>query len=294
MLSPRSKKAIALSITLLAACLLSTLSLTYLLFLSPDAKTRQLENTADKNYFRARQIISDISSTAEADEKITALQEASQYELNDEEVAKQAAKEARKYYRQLLDTRDLSQATLGQTKQKLRSIDYLLKSADFYSAWIKEAKTGVAVIENASTSFKNQEAGLKLINEAISEINDGQNKKALITSDKIHKTFKKARSSLVKAKKSYSSNDISKLIAAVDCYIDSASHLKKMANATKYEVDTYNKYVEKLNGSTQKAAKLSAKNPVAKNLDGWLEKNFYYKATKLVFNFKKAEEEWPE
>ena len=294
MLSPRSKKAIVLSLSLLTAFLLSVISLTYLLFLSPDAKTRQIESAGDKNYFVAKRIISDISDVAENDEKIIGLQEAADYDLSDEQKAKTAAKEAKKYYVRLLTKEDVSSETIRQTRMKLNSIEYLLNSADYYGAWIKEARKSVVVIKNTNSSIKNQEEGIKLINKALSEVNDNQNKEALATCDEIISTFKKARSSLVKAKNNYKSHDITKLIASIDLYIDSAKYLKKMANATKYEVDTYNKYVEKLNGSIQKSSRITAKNPLAKDMDNWLEKNFFYKAAKLVFNYKKAEEAWPE
>lgn len=293
MLSPKAKKTIGLSITIFAACLISSVSLTYLLFLSPDAKARGLENSADKNYFVSRQIISNISDVAEMSHKATGLQEASEYDLSREAEAKNEALEANNKYNQLINKYKVSAKTQFDTGQKIKAIDHLNKSANYYSAWIKEARTAVKVINYANESFEQQEAGLKLINEAISEINDGESKQAIKTTAQITSNFEKARTSLVKAKKEYHSRDISKLITVVDLYIDSSDYLSGMAKVSKYEVDKYNKYVEDLNTATQKAAKISASNPIVKDLNKWLEKNFYYKAAKLVFHFKKSEEILP-
>lgn len=294
MLSPRARKALTLIATVIAAFLLSIISLAYLLYMSPNAIAARLERSADNHLYVAREIISTMSSIAEIENRPASLKKASEYQKGEGEKAYEEAKAAIDAYQSLIKNADLSNTTRQRANRKIQSSQHLLKAAKNYVNWLSEARKGTNIIKYTYQSFDWQSKGLKELNQAISEVNAGNNKKALQMSKEIKAKFSKAKEAILKAQANLRNRDIAQLNLMVDYYLQAANSLEKMAKASKDDTDTYNQEVDKLNKATNETSKIAAKSPVAKDLNIWLERNFYYEGGELIFHYKKAVEIWPE
>lgn len=293
MLSPKARKALALIATLLAAAILSIASLTYLLFFSPNARALRSERAADNHFYVAKENISVLSLIAENENRSASLKKAAEHQQSEGQIALKEAKEAKSDYKNLLNATGISNSTRKRITNKIRASEHLIKAADNYIEWLKEAENGVETIKYTYQSFDMQSKGLKQLNKAISEINAGNNKKALEISKEISNDFRSAQKAILKARNNFSNADMAELNRMVNLYIESSKSLQKMAKATKNDTDTYNREVDKLNKATAQASKIAAKSPLAKDLNLWLEKNFYYQGGELIFHYKKAIEVWP-
>ncbi len=293
MLSPRARKAITILATVLAAFLLSTISLTYLMFFSPAAKIRSLEASADNNFQSAKELISTMSTIAEVEHRATALKKAATHTADETKAAVSSINEAEADYKRLKNEFKLSPEQSARIEQKIAASHHLKKSIKSYSGWLKEAKIGVKVLKLTQSSLEQEAKGLELLNQAITQVNSGDTKSALTTSEQVIGLFIKASDEIAKAQSAYRNPEIAQLKLVADYYIAAGKTIQQMAKADPNNTDAYNKYVEDLNKSTKQAAKMATSNLVTKDLNGWLEKNFYYEGGQLIFHYKKAVEEWP-
>ncbi|TET52699.1 MAG: hypothetical protein E3J54_05870 [Actinobacteria bacterium] len=293
MVAPRAKRAIVILATIIAAIIISSVSLAYLLFLSPKAQLDRIESSADKHFIIAQQALTDISNLAENDDHISSLQQAAKHQKTEGKRALEEAKKANESYIILINRLETDDSNYEQIKSKIKASNYLVKSAKNFSPWLDEVKSGTLIIEHTNDAFSQQSNGVDLLNQAINKANAGNNKQALDLSNKSKEGFGGAKKTLVKVQKSFSNQDIGQLKIALDLYLDATGSVKKMSELENKDPDSYNKEVDKLNKATERAAKIVANNPISKDLDGWLAENFYYAGSQLIYNYKKATDVWP-
>lgn len=294
MLSPRARKALAIIATVIAAFLISIISLAYLLYLSPNAKAARLERLADNHLYVAREIISVMSTIAEIENRTTSLKKAAEHRKSEGKQALAEAKVAKEGYESLFKTAKLSKEARERINRKIECSKHLIKGAKNYIDWLIEAKKGVDTIKYTYQSYKWQSKGLNRLNQAILEINAGRNKKVLQSIKDIRTDFRNAQEAVLKARSKFSNRDIAQLDRMVQLFIQAVKSLEKMAKTDENDIDTYNRAQSQLNKAATQASKIAAKRPVVKDLNIWLERNFYYQGGELIFHYKKAIEIWPE
>jgi len=293
MLSPKARKAVAIASVVLASLLLSSFTLIYLLFLSPSARASRLEKAADNHYYIAKEYLSPIATIAQIEDRTTSLTKATQREASEAQSAEVEAKEAGDDYELLLKAATLNEPDRDRISKKIEAAKNVLAGAKDFKNWLKEAERGANTIKYTNEAFKEQAKGLDMLNQAITQVNNGQTGPALQAGEKITAVLDNAKKAIVKVQNYERNQDIGQLKLMVDQYIQANIILKKMARIPKNDTDSYNKEVDKLNESIKKASAIATASPIAKDLNGWLERNFYYDGGRLIFHFKRAGEIWP-